>query len=118
MMTSALDGIELHDAVIEGLNIDFSAASVTMLIAYYASPDGRQRVRAKVIFEKVESISQITDFVRLRENASAGNINYWRPGDTGNATYIYLVDGCIAVTAGIVRLDAAEPAPSYIKIGP
>ncbi len=111
MMTNALHGIELHDAVIESLNVNFSAASVTMLIAYYASPENQQRIRAKLSFENVKSISQIADFARLRDNAGAGNINYWRPGDTGNATYIYLVDGCIVVTAGIVRLDSADSAP-------
>jgi hypothetical protein len=105
MVAGALDGIELHDAVVESVNIDFSAASVTILVAYYPSPESQQRVRVKLNFENVESISQITDFARLRENAVAGNINYWRPGDTGGATYIYLVDGCIVITARIVRID-------------
>jgi hypothetical protein len=105
MVTTALDSIELHDALVERINIDFLAASVTIYIAYYPSVEGEQRVRAKLIFEGVEAISQIADLTRLRKNAVAGNINCWRPSDAGGATYIYLVDGCIAVTAKVARID-------------
>jgi hypothetical protein len=109
MVTTVLETIELHDALIENINIDFPAASVTIDIAYYPDADSRQRAKAKLVFENVESISQIADLARLRQNAAAGNINYWRPSEVvGGATYIYLVDGCVVVTAKTVRMDPVK----------
>jgi hypothetical protein len=112
MVTSVLDTVELHDAIIERVNIDFSAASVVIHIAYYQDHDSQQRVHAKLVFEGVELISGIADLNRLRQNSAAGNINYWRPSESGGTTYIYLVDGCIAVTAKAVRID---PKPSSLR---
>ena len=108
METTTLDNIELHDAVVESVNIDFLAASITMRIAYYPNAESRQRSEAQLTFENVDSVSQIADLARLRQNRSAGNINYWRPSNADGVTYIYLVDGCIAVTAKTVRLDLVK----------
>lgn len=110
MVSADLDSVELHDALIEDININFLAASVTIQIAYYPAGDSQQRVKAKLIFENVESISQLVDLVRLRQNATAGNVNYWRSGDASGPTYIYLVDGCIAVSAKIIRIDLTSSA--------
>ena len=103
-----LDTIELHDALIENLSIDFAAGSAAIHIAYYSGSDSRERVRGTLLFEDIEAISQIVGIARLRQNSVAGNISYWVPGASGEATYIYLADGCIAITARTVRLDERD----------
>jgi hypothetical protein len=108
---SELDEIELHDGLIRGVNIDFEAGSVAIYLAYYSSPDSRERAAAALFFEGVESISQILSVTGVRQNASAGNINYWVPSDGGGVTYIYVVNGCIAVTAKSVRFDVGVVGP-------
>jgi hypothetical protein len=104
---SELDAIELHDGLIKSVNIDFETGSG----AYYSSPDSRQRATAALFFEGVESVSQTLSVTDVRENATAGNINYWVPGDIGGVTYVYVVNGCIAVTAKSVRFDAGVVRP-------
>jgi hypothetical protein len=104
---SELDKIELHDALINSVKIDFEAGSVAIDIAYYASAESRQRVPAVLLFEGVESISQTLSMARVRQNAAAGNINYWVPSDGSGTTYIYVVDGCVVVTAKSVSLARA-----------
>ena len=108
MAIETLDSIELHDARIESVKVDFPTKSVTIQIAYYPNEERRQREQATVNFEDVDSISQIADFLRLQDNYTAGNVNYWRPIDGPGVTYIYLVDGCIAISAKAVRFDPTK----------
>jgi len=86
MATSNLDSIELHDAIIESINMDFSSAAVTVHIAYYPNAESQRRIQGKLSFENVESIFQAADFTRLQQNSAAGNINYWRPSNAGQVT--------------------------------
>jgi hypothetical protein len=76
------DEIELHDALIENISTDFATGSVRIDVAYYTTPDSRQRSRAAFVFEDVESISQISNVARIRQNSFAGNVNYWVPART------------------------------------
>lgn len=95
----SLDEINLHDALIKELSVDYGAKIVVINIAYYKTEQSPKRQEAIITFKKVQSISQITDFERLEMNAWAGNVNYWVPAEFGGITYIYFADGCLAIHA-------------------
>ncbi|WP_157778542.1 hypothetical protein [Massilia violaceinigra] len=103
-----VDEIELHDALLKSMETDFLAKTVKITVGYYANPDDSKRKEIVIVFEGVESISQISDLDQLQKNAFAGNVNYWRPNDGGMATYIYLTDGCIAITAKKITLGCSS----------
>jgi hypothetical protein len=108
MTMKRLDEIELHDALIKSINVDFELGSARIDIAYHVSADTRDRVHAVLVFEGVESVHQVSSVTRIRQSSIAGNINYWVPNGDGGTTYIYLVDGCIAVTSKTVRIDQTQ----------
>jgi hypothetical protein len=90
--------IELHDAVLQSMRIDYAKKTVLVEVQYYPDANSSERKRASIFFEEVESVSQVADIERLSSHASAGNINYWVPVREGTS-YIYLSDGCVAVKA-------------------
>ena len=94
-----LEKIELHDAVLSGMTIDYSLRVATVGLEFYSSEEERHRHPALITFHGIESISQICDLDQLAKNASPGNVNYWIPAEEGGTTYIYLVDGCLAIKA-------------------
>ena len=99
------DDIELHDAVVERLEVDYPARAARIAVSYYASHDARQRSRAVIRFEQVESVSHHADLLAMVNNASAGNVNYWNPAVRAKRTFIYLVEGCLAVEAELVFFE-------------
>lgn len=100
-----LGSIELHDALLKKLEIDYVRNAAVVGIEFYESPDASSRKSALITFDGVRSISKICDLERMQKNARAGNINYWAPTRGKGTTYIYLVDGCMAITAQAVRFD-------------
>jgi hypothetical protein len=102
MNETSLDSIELHDALIKSLSVDFESEVVRVEIEFYPDSETAQRVSAVLVFEGVTSVSNILDLARTRSGRIAGNVNYWVPNEVGT-TYLYLVDGCVAVTAKAVR---------------
>jgi hypothetical protein len=98
--------IELHDAVLQSMQIDYAKKTVLVEVQFYPDAQSSERKHASIFFEEVESVSQVVDIERLSSHASAGNINYWVPVREGT-TYIYLSDGCIAVN---VRTLCFKPA--------
>lgn len=92
-----LDAIELHDAKIALLDINYLDKSVLICIDFYESRDSKSRRSAKIVFRGVGSISMVCAMDRIADNANAGNVNYWTPAIAPGTTYIYLVDGCIAI---------------------
>lgn len=94
-----LEKVELHDALLQSMRIDYPEKTVLVEVEFYPEAQSSERKHASILFEEVESVSQLADIERLRSHASAGNINYWVPVREGT-TFIYLSDGCIAVKAG------------------
>lgn len=94
-----LEKVELHDALLQSMRIDYPNKTVLVEVEFYPDVKSSERKQASILFEEVESVSQMADIERLRSHAFAGNINYWVPAREGT-TFIYLSDGCIAVRAG------------------
>jgi hypothetical protein len=89
--------LELHDALIESTSIDYAGKRVSLVLALYERAADSSRTRIELSFEEVESVSHVADFNRLEQNRSAGNINYWVPGDAHSPSFIYLVDGVMTI---------------------
>lgn len=102
-----LDSIELHDALITKMDVDFSAKIVRVFLEAYKTKESRVRAPATLEFTDVESMSNICDLGRLSQRTSGGNVNYWVPGPREGTTYVYLVDGCFAIKAKTVRVTFA-----------
>jgi hypothetical protein len=101
---SILKTIELHDALLKGMNIDYISKRVTVELDLYEDSHDSHRKSASIIFEGVKSISEICNLDRLQDNAKAGNVNYWVPDQSNGTSYIYLVDGCLAILAKTVEV--------------
>ena len=102
---TALDSIEMHDALIIRMDIKYAEKVVSIDVELYTQSDRRVREKRSIVFDGVRSISQISDLNAIGKNAFAGNINYWVPGKDGSTTFIYLTDGCIAIEAQTVRVE-------------
>ena len=72
----------------------------------YLNTNDSNRKPFSIVFEGVESISQISNLDRLEQNAFAGNVNYWIPEQNGGTTYIYLTDGCVAIKSAKIHLKS------------
>lgn len=102
----------LHDAVLKGSVIDYVTRTVTIDIEFYVSKDDRDRRPGKIIFDGVESVSQVTNLIALEMHESAGNVVQWVPGDADGTTYIDVIGGSFAISARRVRLKLDTPHPS------
>lgn len=94
-----LEGIELHDAQLKSIHVDYIKKSVAVNLEYYKSENALKRSAAILTFEKVESVSHICNIEKLQKNASAGNIAFWHPSKSHGSTELYLVGGLLAITA-------------------
>ncbi len=100
-----IEDLELHDALLKSTKIDYTSKIIEIQLELYLSTKDSSRRPFSIVFEGVESISQISNLERLEQNAFAGNINYWLPEQNGGITYIYLTDGCIAIKSAKLRLN-------------
>jgi hypothetical protein len=107
MTTTDLDEIELHDALLKHIHIDYVSSTVIINIHFYKEDTSRNREEIIIRFNQVESISQICNFNDLQKNAFAGHVNYWIASNGYGTTYIYLVNGCIAITAASINFEIA-----------
>ena len=97
MRVDTLNRIELHDARLTALSSDYALRKVVVDVDYYSDPvHASERVSARIVFEKVKSLSQIVDFMQMKTNAAAGNVTNWWPNADGK-TYLYLAGGCVIV---------------------
>ncbi|MGD9170142.1 MAG: hypothetical protein PVI97_08785 [Candidatus Thiodiazotropha sp.] len=95
-----LDEIELHDAILEGISVNYRNKSAVIEVAYYQdSVNSEERTSAVIIFSDVKHLSEVSNFDHLELNRSAGNIAYWHPANGMGTTYIYLVSGLLEITA-------------------
>jgi len=79
---------------------------VEVQLELYLNAKDSNRSPFSIIFQGVESISQIVSLDRLEQNAFAGSINYWIPEQNGGTTFIYLTDGCIAIESTKIQLKS------------
>lgn len=112
-----VEKLELHDALVKEMNINFVDRVAIIIIEFYVDSSDRTRKAALFRFADVQSISTICNLQRLEDNARAGNVNYWVPGKPDDNTYIYLVDGCLAIQARLISVDLQQQrgAPSNIS---
>ncbi|TAG76137.1 MAG: hypothetical protein EAZ24_09375 [Burkholderiales bacterium] len=91
--------IELHDAQLVNLQVDYHKSEITVDVLYYRDPINDQiRVPATLTFRKVTSFSHIADLKQLKTNRAAGDVSNWW-SDVDGKTYIYLAGGCMIVEA-------------------
>lgn len=102
-MTELTD-IELHDAILKSMKIDLTTEEVILSLEAYKSPNSTKRSGLKIIFKQIASLSQLIDFISLKQNTFAGHVNYWTPAKTEGVTYLYLCDGLIAITCKNLEL--------------
>lgn len=105
-MATDLNDIELHDATLLSITTDHRTRTVTVALAYYPASDSRDRIDARLKFSDVLRVQETADLEELQDHAKAGNIVQWIPSQGPGTTYLHLVRGFIAVTAG--RLDFEE----------
>ena len=104
MDQTALDSIELHDAVLLSLKVDYVERVTVVEINFYEDQKIRKRSSANIRFSNVKSISHIVDLRQLKVNAAAGNVTYWWPA-VDKKTYLYLAGGCLIVEAASVEFE-------------
>ena len=104
-----VEEIELHDALLKNTVINYVSKTIEIQLELYLNTNDTIRKSLSVVFEGVESISQMSDLDKLEQNAFAGNINYWLPEQSSGTTYIYLTDGCIAIKAANILLKSDQP---------
>jgi hypothetical protein len=99
-----LRDINLHDAQISAVRIDYSKRTVSFDLAFYESEEAPRRTRAVLQFEGVVALSHMADFERLADNFKSGHVQYWVPQPGHGTTFIYLMDGAISITARRTRM--------------
>ena len=92
-----LENIELHDALLEKIEMSVGKISISML--YY--PDGEKSKDWEPLlleFIDVQESNLLINHSLLHDHKIFGNVIDWSP-DCGGVTYIYLTGGCISVKA-------------------
>jgi|SRR5450830_336006 len=87
------ENLELHDATIHGMIVNYSERTVVLRLEIYADLDAKKRVAAEIRFSGVERLSDVSDFGSLADNRTAGNVMYWSPAAGYGTTNIYLAGG-------------------------
>jgi hypothetical protein len=89
--------LELHDAIIKRIDVDVAKRSIDIAMEVYPEPSASVRHPAILRFENVVQSTLNFNFAELALNESAGNVGYWRPSNGPGLTYIYLIDGMLAI---------------------
>lgn len=90
---------DLHDAIIDGVEIDFNNHTAVIYIKYYKSDESANRINGNIKFSNVSFAAQNFSISDLDINKTAGNVSYWIPSANFGSTYIYLVQGYIQITS-------------------
>ncbi len=91
--------IELHDAVIDELSVNFAEEKISLKCEYYEAQNDRRRKSIRIVFNKVTNFSSVLDIKALINSSRAGNITYWHPSEFQGVTYVYFSNGCVAIQA-------------------
>ncbi len=101
----APNDVELHDAILQSLSVDFEAGVLTLRLDAYLAQADSQRQALIVTLRGVDDLTCVAEFASLATNRRAGNVNYWSPGAAGAPTFIYLNDGCIVIRAKQLQVE-------------
>jgi hypothetical protein len=88
-----------HDAQLDGIAIDVLRRTASLRLSSYPSQNASGRVAIEIVFSNVEQVHTIADLAKLEDNHTSGNVNYWHVADGPGASYFYLVEGCLVITA-------------------
>lgn len=88
-----------HDAQLDAIAIDVLRRTVSLRLLSYPSHDAPERVAIEITFSNVQQVQTIADLVKLGENRPAGNVSYWHVAEGPGASYFYLSEGCMVITA-------------------
>jgi hypothetical protein len=100
------EDIDLHDARLLSIDVDFQEKRVIVSIEYYSSNTEKDRLFGRFIFGDVSIFSSTLDLNGIGDNMSSGNVNYWSPSFDGGATYFYFVDGFMMISAANLKLES------------
>lgn len=99
-----INEIDLHDAILKKMEINVIDKTVILSVDFYESSDAARRTELSLLFCDVSSVSNIVDIDMLKDNIRSGNVSYWHLANGEIPTYIYLLSGCISVTAKSISL--------------
>ncbi|KAB8172194.1 hypothetical protein FKV24_015240 [Lysobacter maris] len=105
----ALGHVELHDAVLYGIDLRVFEGICEVRLSMYETPESSSRIDATLSMTGVESCLMSVDTPSLLENASAGNVANCRVDVDRGVVRLYLTDGLLEVFASAVSL-ARDPA--------
>lgn len=103
---ATLSQLELHDANLLGVVLDYVSRTADVRLAYYPSEQSPERVLGTLRFVDVSQFNHLADLDLLAEHSTFGNVNQWVSGERLGVSYIYLARGLITVTAASVELIA------------
>lgn len=99
--------IELHDAVINGVHVDFVDKSMRIDVNFYFS--GAERRKGLIIFSGLSGFSASFDVRHLEDNSISGNVNYWVPAEGVGTTFIYFSHGYLSIAASGIDFNILGP---------
>ena len=79
--------------------MDVEARTVSLRLLAYPSQKASERIAVEIVFSDVQQVQSLADFVQLGANRDFGNVNHWHIADGPGASYFYLAEGCLIITA-------------------
>ena len=108
VMSQRLSDIDLHDGQILSTSIDHKNRTLAIEVLYYASMEDESRTPARVSFSSVVFVSAMIEALTIEDNVEPGNISFWQPAEGAGTTFIYLVGGTLAITAGSTSFETGH----------
>lgn len=99
-----LEAVDLHDALLKTINLDYQKSRCVIEIDYYLNTTARVRVPGRITFDSIETIAFLANISELKRHDFAGHISYWRRNADSRETHIYLAAGSVMVRAKKVAL--------------
>ena len=94
-----LNGWNGHDALVESITIDHIQKSVSVRLLAYRDEDAGDRNPIELRFSDVESVTTSANLDRIADNSSAGTVNHWHLAEGPGTSFLYLIEGYVAVSA-------------------
>ncbi|WP_159094758.1 hypothetical protein [Stenotrophomonas sp. ESTM1D_MKCIP4_1] len=99
-----LNDVDLHDAIVQRIDIDILAGVITVDVSFYEALESKQRKLGVIKFQGVRNSSLVLDFISLLDNSRSGNVNSWDPAALGGNSNIRMLDGYISIGSTKVEL--------------
>lgn len=88
-----------HDSQVRSIHIDPEKGTVTVCLHSYPSEQASERILIAVHFSNVTQVNMLADMRAMKENASAGNVQFWSIAEGAGTSYFYVTHGCLAITS-------------------